>query len=195
MRRVCVFCGAASGAGPGFVELAAGLGRAIAARGLGLVYGGASIGMMGALADAALGAGGQVIGVIPRMLVDREIAHAGLSELHVVESMHARKARMVELSGAFVALPGGFGTLDELFEVTTWAQLGLHQKPIGVLDAGGWFSSLVAHVDRAVDSRLMTPATRALWTVAPDPEALLEALASRAGHSSTAASRVPSTSA
>jgi uncharacterized protein (TIGR00730 family) len=195
MRRVCVFCGAGSGVGPGSLQLAAELGRAIAARGAGLVYGGASIGMMGAIADAALEAGGEVVGVIPRMLVDREIAHAGLSELLVVESMHARKARMVELSDAFVALPGGFGTLDELFEVTTWAQLGLHRKPIGLLDANGWFCWLIAHVDHAVRSGLISPATRELWTVAAEPQALLEALARRAAQSSTASSSVPSTSA
>jgi uncharacterized protein (TIGR00730 family) len=179
MRRVCVFCGAGRGAGSSFLELAAELGRAIVARGSGLVYGGASVGMMGALANAALGAGGAVVGVIPRALVDREIAHAGLTELLVVESMHARKARMVELSDSFVALPGGFGTLDELFEVTTWAQLGLHRKPIGVLDANGFFSSLLAHVDGAVSSGLISPATRALWTVETEPAALLDALATR----------------
>jgi uncharacterized protein (TIGR00730 family) len=176
MRRVCVFCGANPGIGDRFVGVARALGETLAKRGLGLVYGGASVGTMGALADAALAVGGEVIGVIPRALVDREIAHRGLSELVVVETMHARKARMVELSDAFIALPGGFGTLDELFEVTTWAQLGIHDKPIGLLDVDGWFGHLRAHVQQGVALGLIQPHHRQLWKIDDDAEALLEAL-------------------
>lgn len=174
MRRVCVFCGAGSGNTRRFVDTAADLGRALARRGLGLVYGGASVGCMGALADAALAEGGEVIGVIPSRLVDREIAHAGLTSLEIVTSMHQRKARMVELADAFVALPGGFGTLDELFEITTWAQLGLHQKPIGLIDLDGWFAPLFAYVDQAVDAGLVKPEYRALWLRSTSIDELLD---------------------
>ncbi len=180
MRRVCVFCGAQSGSQPEFVHTAHELGRALARRGLGVVYGGAGVGTMRALADAALAERGEVIGVIPRVLVEREIAHSGLSELIVVDSMHARKAKMVELSDAFVALPGGFGTLDELFEVTTFAQLGLHQKPIGLLDLNGWFAPLAAYVERAVQGGLILPAYADLWSIEPELETLLDRLAARA---------------
>jgi len=176
MRRVCVFCGAHIGRGRRFVDVAADLGRALARRGLGLVYGGASVGCMGALADAALAAGAEVIGVIPSLLVDREIAHPGLTSLEVVTSMHQRKARMVDLSDAFVALPGGFGTLDELFEITTWAQLGMHRKPIGVLDVDGWFTPLFAYVDQAVDAGLVKPEYRALWLRSTSIDDLLDRL-------------------
>jgi hypothetical protein len=176
MPRICVFCGANPGHGRRFLDAAEELGRALASRGLGLVYGGASVGMMGALADSVLAAGGEVVGVIPRALVEREIAHTGLSELHVVETMHARKATMVELADAFVAMPGGFGTLDELFEVTTWAQLGLHRKPIGLLDLDGWFSPLVAYVEQALEAGLLKPEYRALWTTAGDVDSLLARL-------------------
>ena len=175
--RVCVFCGAGSGRGSRFVDVAADLGVALARRGLGLVYGGASVGCMGALADAALAAGAQVTGVIPSLLVDREIAHPGLSSLEIVTSMHQRKARMVELADAFVALPGGFGTLDELFEITTWAQLGMHQKPIGLLDVDGWFAPLFAYVDQAVDAGLIKPEYRALWRRSAGIDELLDRLA------------------
>lgn len=144
IRRVCVFCGSASGSRPGYAGAARELGTRLAHRGIGLVYGGAAVGLMGTVADAALAAGGEVIGVIPGALVDREIAHPGLSELHVVGSMHERKALMAELSGAFVALPGGLGTLEELFEVCTWRQLGLHAKPIALLDVEGYWAGLLA---------------------------------------------------
>ena len=152
MRRVCVFCGASSGARSAYAEAARAFGATCAARGLGVVYGGGRVGLMRAVADGALLAGGEVFGVIPQDLVDRELAHPGLTELHVVSSLHERKALMAELSDAFVALPGGFGTLDELVEIITWRQLELHAKPIGLLDAAGFwdpFAVLVEHLRTA----------------------------------------------
>jgi uncharacterized protein (TIGR00730 family) len=175
MRRLCVFSGSSPGAHPAYAEATAALARALADAGIGLVYGGASVGLMGTVADAALAAGGEVVGVIPQSLVDREIAHPGLSELHVVQSMHERKALMAELSDGFVALPGGTGTLDELFEVYTWTQLGLHAKPLGLLDVRGYFASLVAFLDHAVAERFVTAEHREMLVVADGPEALLEA--------------------
>lgn len=151
MRRICVFAGSSRGARPAYSEAARALGAELAARKLGLVYGGASVGMMGIMADAALAAGGEVIGVIPRGLFRREIAHPGLSQLYEVESMHERKAAMADLADGFIALPGGYGTFDELFEITTWAQIGLHSKPIGLLNVAGYFDPLlnmVAHASR-----------------------------------------------
>ena len=156
-------------------DVAEQVGRALADARIGLVYGGASVGLMGTVADAALAAGGEVVGVIPQSLVDREIAHPGLSELHVVQSMHERKALMAELSDGFVALPGGTGTLDELFEVYTWTQLGLHAKPLGLLDVRGYYESLVAFLDHAVAERFVTAEHREMLVVADGPEALLEA--------------------
>ncbi len=150
--RVCVFCGAARGADAAYADQATTLGRAIAAAGHGLVFGGGAVGLMGVVADAVLQAGGEAIGVIPQQLVDRELAHRGLTDLRVVGSMHERKALMADLGDAFVALPGGFGTLDELIEIITWRQLGLHSKAIGLLDAGdfwGPFSTLVEHLRAA----------------------------------------------
>jgi hypothetical protein len=141
---VCVFTGSHPGADPCYLETAAGLGRALARRGITLVYGGAHVGLMGAVADAALAGGGRVVGVMPQTLVDREVAHRGLTELIVTTDMHARKARMAELADAFLALPGGYGTLEELFEVVTWSQLGLHRKPIGLLDSGGFWQGMLA---------------------------------------------------
>lgn len=138
MDRLCVFCGSSSGRDPAYSVLAAQLGRTLAQRRIGLVYGGGRVGLMGVLADAALAAGGEVIGVIPKTLLDREVGHRGLTQLRVVDSMHARKALMAELADGFVALPGGIGTLEELFEVWTWAQLGMHRKPCGLLDVGGF---------------------------------------------------------
>jgi uncharacterized protein (TIGR00730 family) len=149
VTSVCVFCGSSDGARPAYADAARALGRTLAGRGLTLVYGGSNVGMMRELADAALGAGGRVVGVIPEHLVGWERAHRGLSELRVVGSMHERKALMVELGDAFVALPGGVGTLDELFEVLTWAQLGLHRKPCALLDVEGYFDDLVRLIDRA----------------------------------------------
>src|SRR5271166_5111645 len=150
MRRLCVFCGSSEGDRPVYVDSARLLGELLAAQRLGLVYGGGHIGLMGILADAVLAAGGEVIGVIPQALVDRELAHSCLSEMHVVASMHERKARMADLSDGFLALPGAYGTADELFEILTWAQLGLHARPIGLLDVDGFFDPLLAWLDRAV---------------------------------------------
>lgn len=150
MHRVCVFAGSRDGARPEYVATARALGAAIARRGWGLVYGGASVGTMGALADAAIAEGGDVIGVIPRAMVEREIAHTRLRQLVVVESMHERKATMHQWSHAFVALPGGFGTLDEVFEAVTWAQLGLHDKPVAFLDVAGYWRPLAEWIERAV---------------------------------------------
>jgi len=176
--RVCVFCGSSPGADPGFGAIAERLGSVLAARGLCLVYGGASVGLMGRLADAALVAGGEVIGVIPRSLVDLEVAHGGLSDLRVVTTMHERKAVMADLADAFIALPGGIGTLDELFEVLTWAQLGLHSKPIGLLDHNRYFRPLLDFLDQAVTSRFLHPPHRAMLLVDNDPDRLLAAFES-----------------
>ena len=148
--RICVFCGASAGRDPVFAEVAATLGRELAGRSIELVTGGGRVGLMGVVADAALAAGGRVTGVIPRFLVEREVAHRGLTDLHVVETLHERKALMHELSDGFIALPGGFGTLDELSESVTWAQLGLHAKPIGLVNVEGYFDGLVAFVAAAV---------------------------------------------
>jgi uncharacterized protein (TIGR00730 family) len=182
---VCVFCGSNTGADPRYRNAAERLGAFLAERGHGLVYGGGRVGLMGALADAALAAGGRVIGVIPEPLVAREIAHTGLTELHVTTGMHARKARMLELADAFVAMPGGFGTLDELFEVLTWAQLGIHAKPIGLLNLAGYFDPLVRFLDHAVDRGFVRAEHRDLLPVAEDPGLLLELMARHT------ASRVP----
>lgn len=155
MRSIGVFCGSSTGKRPGYVAAAKAMGRELAARGLTLVYGGGNVGLMGQLADAALEAGGQVVGVIPRIMVGRELAHRGLTRLELVGSMHERKSRMVELADGFVALPGGFGTFDELFEVMTWTQLGIHDKPIGVLDVDGYFDAFAALCARAIDEHFV----------------------------------------
>jgi uncharacterized protein (TIGR00730 family) len=175
---VCVFCGSSTGRRPAFAQAAGELGRTLAERGLGLVYGGAHVGLMGVVADATLAAGGEVHGVITQGLVDREIAHRGITELHVVPSLAERKALMADLSDGFVALPGGFGTLDELFEVVTWAQLGLHAKPMGVLDVDGYWSGLLAQVERAVADGLVPGEHGRLLLVEQEVGALLDALAS-----------------
>jgi uncharacterized protein (TIGR00730 family) len=176
MERLCVFSGSSPGAHPGYVEAAQELGRALASAGVGLVYGGAGVGLMGAIADAVLDAGGEAIGVIPQALVDREIAHRGLTELRVVSSMHERKALMAELADGFVALPGGMGTLEELFEAFTWTQLGLQSKPLGLLDVRGYFAQLVAFLDHVVAERFMTREHRDMLVVEDRAEALLYAL-------------------
>lgn len=176
LRRVCVFCGSAPGTRPEYLELARRTGEGLAREGVGVVYGGASVGLMGAVADAALQAGGEVVGVIPQALVDREIAHAGLSELHVVGSMHDRKALMAELSDAFVALPGGMGTLEELFEVFTWRQLGLHAKPIVLLDVLGFWNGLAAFLAHAQQQGFLRPEHRRDLQVTHDLPGLLAAL-------------------
>jgi uncharacterized protein (TIGR00730 family) len=176
MTRVCVFCGSSPGARPEYLASARALGAALARRGMGLVYGGASVGLMGAVADAALAAGGEATGVIPGALQARELAHRGLSRLEVVGSMHERKARMADLADAFVALPGGMGTLEELSEILTWAQLGLHRKAVGVLDVRGYWQPLLAFLDHAVEERFLRPEHRGLLLAGEDPEALLDAL-------------------
>ena len=177
IRRICVYCGANVGARPVYAEAARRLGELLGAQKLGLVYGGGNVGLMGVLADAALLAGAEVIGVIPRALVVRELGHRGITELRIVETMHERKAALAEFADAFIALPGGLGTLDELFESMTWAQLGLHQKPIGLLEVDGFFAPLVAYLDRAVTEGFVRAEHRAALTVASGPEVLLERFA------------------
>ena len=173
LRRICVFCGASPGRDPGYLALAAAVGAGLAGRGIGVVYGGSRVGLMGAVADAALAAGGEVIGVIPQGLVDRDLAHTGLTELRTVGTLHERKAVMAELSDAFIALPGGLGTLEELAEVTSWAQLGLHGKPIGLLDIDDYWDALLAWLDHAVETGFLAPANRALMDRATDLDDLL----------------------
>ena len=175
MERLCVFSGSSPGAHPDYVLAAQELGRALAERGIVLVYGGASVGLMGAVADATLDAGGEAVGVIPQALVDREIAHPGLSDLRVVGSMHERKALMADLADGFVALPGGMGTLDELFEILTWAQLGIHARPCGLLNIAGYFDPLIALLDHMVAERFLTVEHREMLIVEQRAEALLEA--------------------
>jgi len=175
MRRLCVFSGSSPGGHPDYALAAQELGHALARQGIGLVYGGAQVGLMGAIADATLEAGGSVIGVIPQALVDREIAHPGLTDLQVVGSMHERKAQMAELADGFIALPGGMGTLEELFEVYTWTQLGLHSKPLGLLDVRGYYGRLAAFLDHAVTERFVTPEHREMLVVEQRAEAMIEA--------------------
>lgn len=176
MQRVCVFCGASSGRLPEYVRAARAFGAAAAARGLGIVYGGGRVGLMGALADAALAGGGEVIGVIPQELVERELAHGGLSELRVVGSLHERKALMAELSDGFVALPGGFGTLDELLEQLTWSQLGLHEKPVGLFDVEEYWRPLIALARHAAEEGFVRESDLGAIAVGTEPEGLLDAL-------------------
>ncbi|HEU5020653.1 MAG TPA: TIGR00730 family Rossman fold protein [Bryobacteraceae bacterium] len=172
--RICVFCGSSVGADPKYVTEAKSLGEQIAARGFGLVYGGTSIGLMGAVADAALAGGAEVIGVLPRHLRDREIAHRGLTKLHLVESMHERKALMASLSDAFVALPGGYGTLDEFFEIVTWAQLKIHSKLCILINTGGYYEPLLRFLDHVAREEFVGPGNRELVQVAQNPAEALE---------------------
>ncbi len=176
-RRVCVFCGASPGRDARYSVVARSVGEALARRGIELVYGGGAVGLMGAVADGALAAGGRVTGVIPAGLVDRELAHKGLTGLRIVTTLHERKAVMAELSDAFLALPGGLGTLEELAEVLSWAQLELHAKPVGVLDVGGFFGPLVAYLDHAVHEGFVAPRHRDLLLVDEDLGRLLERFA------------------
>ena len=176
LKRVCVFAGSSPGNDPRFLDAARELGAALAQRGVELVYGGANVGLMGAMANAVLEGGGHVIGVIPRHLLDFEVAHTGIPDLRIVESMHDRKALMAELSDAFVALPGGFGTLEETFEVLTWRQLGPHQKPVVILNAGGYFDALVAFLEHMVKRRLLSPENHALLSVETSIEEMFAAL-------------------
>ena len=178
MTRVCVFAGSSAGAEPEYRQAAVALGRTIGERGIGVVYGGACVGLMGVMADAALEAGSDVIGVIPSALVAKEIAHRGLTELRVVASMHERKALMADLSDGFIALPGGWGTLDELFEVLTWGQLGLHHKPCGLLNVHGYFDGLLSFLDHTVEQGFVKREYRSMIAVADSPGALLDMLAS-----------------
>lgn len=171
--RICVFCGSSSGNQPLYLDAAQQLGTTLAKAGITLVYGGAQVGLMGCVADAALAAGGEVIGVIPRHLVERELAHTGLTELREVGSMHERKAMMADLSDGFIALPGGVGTFEELFEVWTWAQLGHHQKPCALFNAGGYYDKLIAFLDHAMNEGFMKQAYREMLIVAPDVETLM----------------------
>ena len=176
LSSICVFCGSNGGADPAYLDAAEAVGRGLAQRGVRVVYGGATVGMMGALAEAVRGAGGEVIGVIPQSIFDREIGHTGLDDLRVVGSMHERKALMAELSDAFIALPGGIGTLEELFEVYTWAQLGIHSKPLGLIDVAGYYQPLVAFLDHAVQERFLRPETRSLLAVGESLDDLLAQL-------------------
>jgi uncharacterized protein (TIGR00730 family) len=176
VRRVCVFCGSSPGARPAYADATAELARVLVAEGLGLVYGGARVGLMATLADTTLAEGGEVTGVIPRALVEKEIAHDGLSDLRVVRSMHERKAVMADLSDAFVALPGGLGTLEELLETYTWAQLGLHQKPCALLDVDGYYAGVVEFLSHAVVERFLREEHRAMLIVDREPRALIDRL-------------------
>jgi uncharacterized protein (TIGR00730 family) len=177
LRRVAVYCGSRDGADAAFGRAADAMGELLAARGIGVVYGGATVGLMGRVAQAALAGGGEVIGVLPAALEARELAHHGLSELHVVGSMHERKALMADLADGFVALPGGLGTLDELFEVLTWGQLGIHAKPIGLLNVAGFFGPLIGMIDGFVADGFVDAEVRGALAVDEDPATLIDALA------------------
>jgi len=178
MKRLCVYCGASPGQSPEYVAAAKLLGGALAAKGIGLVYGGASIGVMGALADAVTANGGEAIGVIPRDLLKKETPHSNLAALKVVDSMHERKAMMVKLSDGFMALPGGLGTLEELFEVWTWAQLGFHRKPCALLNVRSYFEPLIAFLDSAVEEGFIRENHRSMLIVGSDPTELISLLES-----------------
>lgn len=176
LHRLCVYCGSSIGADDAYRAAAVALGRLLAERGIELVYGGGHVGLMGAIADAVLAAGGRVIGVIPQALMDRELGHTGVQELRVVADMHERKMTMAGLADAFVAMPGGWGTIEELSEMLTWLQLGIHAKPIGLLNVAGYYDPLLAFVDRMIGERFVRPEHRALMSVAAEPAALLDAL-------------------
>ncbi len=173
MKRLCVFCGSSPGDDPRYMAGARELGQLLATTGIGVVYGGASVGLMGALADSALAAGGEVIGVLPQGLWDREVGHTGLTKLHIVATMHERKALMADLADGFITLPGGIGTLEEICEIPTWAQLGVHAKPCGLLDIAGYYAPLIALFDHMVAARFLKPEDRARVIVARDPAILL----------------------
>ena len=178
MKSLCVYCGSSRGARPEYAELARQVGTMLARRGITLVYGAGNIGLMGIAADAALAAGGKVIGVIPRALVDKEVAHHGLSELVIVNDMHERKLTMATRADGFIALPGGIGTLEELFETWTWLQLGFHQKPIALLDVSGYFASLLTFLDTMVAEGFLIAAQRELLMTGTDPEEVLARMSS-----------------
>ncbi len=177
MKSICVYCGSNSGQDPAFTAAARQLGRVLADRGITLVYGGGRVGLMGEVADAALAAGGAVEGVIPEFLALKEIAHAGLTRLHVVDSMHTRKAKMEALSEGFIAMPGGIGTMEEMFEIWTWAQLGQHRHPVGLLNVSGYYDDLVAFLDKMTAQSFLTPEHRAALMVSDDARTLLDQFA------------------
>lgn len=177
MQKICVFSGSSSGRISDYRDAAIQLGTLLAERNIGLVYGGAAVGLMGAVADATIAAGGSVTGVIPRALVEREVAHSGLSDLRIVGSMHERKALMAELSDAFIALPGGIGTFEEIFEVWTWTQLGTHAKPCAILNVHGFYDQLLGFLDHVVDEAFLKPVHRGMLLASPDPNALLDLIA------------------
>lgn len=185
--RICVFCGSSSTSVQAFTDVAAEVGTSLAQRGVGVVYGAASVGTMGALADAALASGGEVVGVIPRSMTAREVAHTGLTDLHVVEGMHERKALMSALSEGFVALPGGAGTFDELFEAWTWRNIDLHRKPVAVLNAGGFYDPLLEQIDRMQRDGFLRDDHRATLTVGSEVEELLDLVIAEATEAETTA--------
>jgi uncharacterized protein (TIGR00730 family) len=176
LQSICIFCGASTGANPIYREAAIAMGQTLAANGIRLIYGGGAVGLMGVVADAAMAAGGEVIGIIPRSLKESEIGHTGLTRLEVVDGMHARKARMAELSDAFIALPGGLGTLEELFEVWTWGQLGYHSKPLGLLDTNQFYSKLSHFLDHLVEEGFVKVKYRAMLQRSDAPRDLLQLL-------------------
>jgi len=178
MKAVCVYCGSSPGRLDVYAEAACALGQALVARDLGLVYGGASIGLMGLVADAVLQLGGRAVGVIPQALARKEVVHRHLTELHVTQSMHERKTMMAELSDGFIAMPGGIGTFEEIFEIWTWAQLGIHAKPCGLLNVAGYFDALTRFLDHATAEAFLKPPHRALLIVEQQPQALLDRFAS-----------------
>lgn len=184
VRRAAVYCGSADGVDPVYKAEAAALGRALAEAGLGLVYGGANVGLMGAVADAALAGGAEVIGILPEVLSGREIAHAGLTRLETVATMHQRKARMVALADAFLILPGGYGTLDEMLEIVTWLQLRLHAKPVVLINTAGYWDGLLAFLDSTVEAGFLKPENRALLEVAADAQQAVEMVIAAATQSS-----------
>ena len=177
MKNICVYCGSSAGRLPEYAQAARALAAAMVQRNLGLVYGGASVGLMGQVADAVLQLGGRVVGVIPEALARREVAHHGLTELHITQSMHQRKTLMAELSDGFVALPGGIGTFEEIFEIWTWSQLGIHAKPCGLLNVAGYYDALTRFLDHATHEQFLRPAHRSLLIVEPEPGALLDRFA------------------
>lgn len=174
MKRLCVYCGSSEGRNPAYAAAGRALGHALVERGIGLVYGGAAVGVMGQVANAVLKSGGEAIGVIPKSLAIKEVAHESLTQQHVVDSMHERKAMMAELSDGFVALPGGWGTFEEIFEMLTWAQLGFHAKPCGLLNIAGYYDHLHAFLDHAIEEQFVKPEFRPMVMVESDPVTLLD---------------------
>ena len=177
IKKICVYCGSSPGKNPAYLHAARSLATSLCNRGIGLVYGGAAIGVMGAVADAVLEAGGEAIGVIPKSLAVKEVAHDGLSELHVVASMHERKAMMAELADGFIALPGGWGTLEEIFEILTWAQLGFHHKPCGLLNVEGYYNGLIGFLENTFEQQFVNDLCRPMLMESREPDVLLDQFA------------------